>query len=549
MISKLRLLMVATLAAVMTSAQTGSTAAPTPIKGKCGTIVPTAAWDKWFNREVEKLREDRQASKSPNVTITIPVIVHVIHGGQSVGLFPNINQNQIRSQIAVLNKDFAGNGLNSNLLASTGFSTVGASNTNITFCLAQYDPNGTLLAEPGIERVNYVAKGWQNPNSFATTASFQGFMDNTVKPATIWDPTFYMNIWVSDVHQNAGILGYATFPAGTALSGLPGAGSATTDGIWVWSRSFGNVGTLSAPYNKGRTATHEAGHWLGLRHIGGDAMNPSGDCNATDYCNDTPPQKGGYFGGSNGQNFGAPTYPLNANSCGSAYGDMFMNFMDYTDDASLYMFTPDQNERIQAAMQSGIFRNQLGASSATLCYGLPYADFMSDPNGCVAIDQTFLDQSFGTIDSYSWTTTPSGGVSFNPSSTAASPMVTFSYVGDYTITLVTTNTIGVTSATAALKIADCGSVGLRKNQPVLHDVSINPNPSTGLFQVKGLSLTSKPLQLDVYDALGQVVLQKNYDGLKENFLQIDLSEYQNGLYILSFKVGEEKLQKRVVLTR
>jgi hypothetical protein len=339
----------------------------------CGTDVPSAEWNEWFNQKVEEYKEQQALGKVQQSTYVIPVIVHVIHGGQAVGTYPNISQTQINSQINVLNADFAGTGLNSGNLAATGFSVVGAANTNITFCLATKDPNGLALAEPGIERISYVAKGWSNPTSFTSPSTFQNFINTTVKPNTIWNPAKYLNIWVTDCSNNVGLLGYATFPAGSGLSGIPGGtGSSTSDGIWNWARAFGNTGTLLAPYNKGRTATHEIGHWLGLRHIGGDASSVSGDCNASDFCNDTPPQKGGANGGQYGQNYGGPAYPLHAtgsNSCSAAApnGDMFMNFMDYTDDAFMYMFTPGQATRMQTAMQNGTYRSQLTANSTSLC--------------------------------------------------------------------------------------------------------------------------------------------------------------------------------------
>lgn len=265
----------------------------------CGTGIPGEEWDVWFNNKVEEYKLDLASGKPKQANYTIPVIFHIIHGGQSVGTFPNISQAQIKSQISVMNADYAGTGYNVNQLASTAFSAVGAANCNITFCLAQLDPNGNPLTEPGIERINYLSKSWTNPNSPNTTNSFISLMNGTIKPQSIWDPRYYFNIWITDVNSGASLLGYATFPPGSGLTGLPGSlGTLSTDGIWVWAKATGSVGTLDPVYNKGRTASHEAGHWLGLRHIGGDGNNnPAGDCNATDYCNDTPPQKGGYNGG------------------------------------------------------------------------------------------------------------------------------------------------------------------------------------------------------------------------------------------------------------
>ena len=319
----------------------------------CGTGVPDQAWNDWFNTKVEEFKKNNPAAKGQSVNYTIPVIFHVIHGGQSVGTFPNISQAQINSQILVLNNDFAGTGFNVSNFANTNFAQSLIANTGITFCLAEKDPNGVSLSEKGIERISYVAKGWSDPSSFTTNTNFKNFIDNTVKPNTIWNPARYLNIWISDVNSVVGLLGYATFPAGSTMTGLSfGLGTATDDGVWCWSKAVGDVGTLSSVYNKGRTATHEIGHYLGLRHIWGD-----GSC-ATDYCNDTPTQQQ--------SNSGCPSYPLITCSNGPN-GDMFMNFMDYSYDACLYMFTKDQNTRLQTAMANAPYRMQLTASAATLC--------------------------------------------------------------------------------------------------------------------------------------------------------------------------------------
>lgn len=358
----------------------------------CGTEIPSPEWDNWFNGKVEEYKQALATGKAQQVNYTIPVIVHIVHGPTfAAGQYPNLSVAQVNSQISVLNADFAGTGLNSGNLASTGFSVVGAANAGITFCPATKDPSGFTLAEPGIDRIDYSSKGWSNPASFTSPSTFQNFINGTVKPGSIWDPTKYLNVWVTDCNQNVGLLGYATFPAGSGLTGIPGgAGTSLSDGVWIWSGAYGNTGTLAAPYDKGRTATHEIGHWLGLRHIGGDAASVSGDCNATDYCNDTPPQKGGAFGGAYGQNYGGPAYPLHATgtlSCSAAapYGDMFMNFMDYTDDAYMYMFTPGQSVRMQTAMQNGTYRTQLSASSATACGTATGIDRMSTSGNSVSL--------------------------------------------------------------------------------------------------------------------------------------------------------------------
>lgn len=351
-----------TLPSVPVSAIEASSSLPeisAAIQRQCGTPIPNEKWDNWFNEQVELFKANLKTGKTQATPYRIPIIVHVIHGGEAIGVYPNISAAQINSQIRVLNADFAGTGLSVGNYASTGFSSsVPIANCDISFCAATIDPNGNPLAEPGIERISYISKGWTDPasNSLNSSASFQNYVNTTMKPGSIWDPNRYLNIWISDVNPTVGLLGFATFPANTGLSGINSfTGTASTDGVWNWSKAYGDIGTLSAPYNRGRTATHEIGHWLGLRHIWGD-----GNC-VTDFCNDTPP--------ASGQNLNCPTYPNRANSCGgqNPLGEMFMNFMDYTDDVCMYMFTNDQKARMQTAMQLGQFRANLQNNVNTVC--------------------------------------------------------------------------------------------------------------------------------------------------------------------------------------
>ncbi|PBQ34381.1 hypothetical protein CNR22_22250 [Sphingobacteriaceae bacterium] len=520
------------------------------IKRGCGTTAPDAAWDAWFNAKVKEYKENKSANKTTqNVSITIPVIVHIIHNGAAKGTFPNVTAAQVYSQFNVLNKDFGGMGYNSYQLANTSFSTVGVANTNITFCPAQIDPDGNVLDEPGIHRVNYNTITSSNPTSFSSLNNFKTYMDGTIKANTIWDPASYFNIWISDVNVNAGILGYATFPGGSSLNGISSnIGNGSDDGIWVWTRSFGTSGSVQAPYNLGRTATHETGHYFGLRHIGGDGNgNPAGDCDATDYCEDTPPQKGGENGGSYGQNFGGPSYPLHPNVCASTEGDMFMNFMDYTDDAYNYMFTPDQNDRIQTALANSYFRNLLSASSATQCTGMPLADIFGDASVCSDgwIPTNGTDGS--PTPTYSWVVKPSVGVTFSPSSTNATPRIQFPASGDYTITVIATNSLGSTTATFATRAEDC--TGIKTNKASSLNVSLVPNPTSGVFTVSSLRNFSEGLQITVYNALGQTVLTKAYTSSDSPTINIDLSAYQNGVYSVVLGNSTEKTVKRLVLTK
>ncbi|HRH57515.1 MAG TPA: M43 family zinc metalloprotease, partial [Chitinophagales bacterium] len=241
-------------------------------------------------------------------TVTIPVVFHVVYNTTA----QNVSDAMIQSQLAVLNADYGGTNADISSLPSV-FSGIKAGNTGIQFCLAQRTPAGA--ATTGIVRKS------------TTVTSF--IDDDKVKKSSTggddaWDATKYLNIWICNL--GGGLLGYAQFPGGTAA----------TDGVVILYSSL--PGGSSAPYNKGRTMTHEVGHWLNLRHIWGDA-----NC-GSDLVSDTPTQQT--------SNYGCPAFPHVTCSNG-ANGDLFMNYMDYTDDACMYMFSAGQSTRMNALFSTG----------------------------------------------------------------------------------------------------------------------------------------------------------------------------------------------------
>jgi Pregnancy-associated plasma protein-A/Secretion system C-terminal sorting domain/Fibronectin type III domain/Bacterial pre-peptidase C-terminal domain len=252
--------------------------------------------------------------------VTIPVVVHVVWNTTT----ENISDAQIQSQLAVLNADFRK--LNADVSGVPSVFT--AADANIEFCLATVDPNGNVTT--GINRVQ------TSTTAFGTNDQVKS---STTGGANAWDRNRYLNLWVCDI--SGGILGYAQFPGG----------SAATDGVVIDYQYFGTIGTATAPFNKGRTATHEVGHWLNLYHIWGDDGT---GCTGTDNVADTPNQ--------GDENYGCPTFP--AVSCSNGpNGDMFMNYMDYTDDACMYMFSSGQVTRMQALFAAGGTRSSLLTSN------------------------------------------------------------------------------------------------------------------------------------------------------------------------------------------
>ncbi|RYY42807.1 MAG: zinc metalloprotease, partial [Chitinophagaceae bacterium] len=242
---------------------------------------------------------------SVNEIITIPVVVHVLFN--SAG--QNISDAQVLSQIDVLNRDFRLlNTDRDNIPAA--FKSI-AADARIMFCLAKVDPAGRPTT--GILR------------RYTTLPAYRVADDMKFKAkagSDAWDSKNYLNIWVCAMQGRT--MGYATPPGGDPAK----------DGVVINYDVFGNKGTLRRDFNQGRTATHEIGHWLGLKHIWGDD-----DC-GDDEVWDTPRQTS--------YNFGCPVFPRKSYCSPNDNGDMFMNFMDLTNDACMYMFTNGQKQKMRA---------------------------------------------------------------------------------------------------------------------------------------------------------------------------------------------------------
>jgi hypothetical protein len=258
--------------------------------------------------QVRRLIESGEAMRVVAKLITIPVVVHVVYNARA----ENISDAQIKSQIKALNLDYRAKNPDRTKVPAPWTSLV--VDANIEFALATKDPKGN--ASKGITRT-------------ATTATSFG-ADNGVKAARTggadaWPADRYLNLWVCSLGQN--LLGYAQFPGGAAK----------TDGVVILNTAFGTSGTAAAPFNKGRTATHEIGHFLNLRHIWGDRN----DCSGNDFVADTPPAQHA--------NTGKPRFPHITCNNGPT-GDMFMNYMDYVDDDTMFMFTVGQVARMNATL-------------------------------------------------------------------------------------------------------------------------------------------------------------------------------------------------------
>jgi Pregnancy-associated plasma protein-A len=328
---------------------------PVPIQGDSGRLIIVAGWKKCC-REIERRvlmaeqPETRLCATMPHhyylaetdqtyqinrreietfsasarlmprtAVIRIPVVVHVLYNTDA----ENISQTQIDSQIEALNRDYRLRNADQANIPEPFRAFV--TDTLIEFALAVRDPQGQ--ATTGITRTFTSMQGFPY-NQFDRRATEK--LDNWIKHdefgKAAWPRDNYLNMWVCTIQ--GGLLGYAQFPGGAA----------STDGVVINNTAFGSNGIAQAPFNLGRTAVHEVGHWLNLLHIWGDDGQ---GCSGSDNVQDTPNQAG--------SNNRKPRFPrISCNN--EPNGDMFMNYMDYVDDDTMVMFTKGQLERMNATL-------------------------------------------------------------------------------------------------------------------------------------------------------------------------------------------------------
>lgn len=276
-------------------------------------------------QEFLRVNKSQLRTSASDDIIRIPVVVHVIHNSSSAtpgGVDnPNITDEQIRSQIAVLNEDYR------RKVGTAGFNEnpVGV-DTGIEFYLAEYDENGRTTN--GITRTKYTTKSMFSPITD----------DALLASIAYWPSDKYLNIWVCRLTGT--YLGNAQFPSVENVDGLDTKEQARdkTDGVMIDFRAFGrnSPAITSATYDLGRTTTHEIGHWLGLLHTWGDAV-----C-GTDYCDDTPQAEG-----SNQTTVCTDKY---SRCSGVRTRNMIENYMDYSPDVCMNIFTANQLARMQAVL-------------------------------------------------------------------------------------------------------------------------------------------------------------------------------------------------------
>ena len=354
------------------------------------------------NQVIEERRTSGDILRVDGEVITIPIVFHIVHAGEPIGTFPNLSEQQILDQVEQLNLDFRA--MNSDISNVPAEFQDAVDDLEVEFCLAVRDPDGNPTN--GINRYDY------GQNSF-TSSDF----NNNIKPATIWDRDSYLNFWTcQDLTSGSNsLLGYAQFPGGAA----------DTDGIVCIASTVGSVDNPNPNggiYARGRTATHEVGHWLFLFHIWGDVNG--GGCSGDDEVSDTPDQSSEYTG--------TPTHPQE--SCDS--NDMFMNYMDYVNDVAMFMFTFGQQERTSATLvnQRASLQNSMGCVPVDrfeLGIVNEQVDICQGDNGSLDFELIFYG-NYSEDVSFSVSGLPgasTGTVSQNPANSAGTYSVNISNTG------------------------------------------------------------------------------------------------------------------------
>ncbi|QNF32781.1 T9SS type A sorting domain-containing protein [Adhaeribacter swui] len=450
-----------------------------------------AAQQQRAKRQAQVFQQQKKLARLQQPVIVVPVVFHVVYRTSR----ENISTEQILSQLDVLNTDYRR--MNADSAKTLPQFKNRAADTRIQFCLATRDPNGQPTT--GITRKR------------TTATSFD--LDDAVKFSSYsgqdaWDAERYLNIWVCNLSGET--LGYSQYPGGPT----------ETDGVVLDYTTIGQppVNPFASNYNLGRTGTHEIGHWLGLQHIWGDIDD--GSCSDSDDIADTPNQ--------DKASSGCPTGTVVSCNNSLQGGNMYQNFMDYTDDACMNLFTQGQAEYMQSILNT--VRQDI-LTTAVVCAVPLTADFVvSDTIIVAGTTVQFNDASVGVkANQWSWT--------FEGASTATSsqqnPVVRYDQPGTYTVSLTASFNSVSDAVTKTQYIRVTGTEAI-----------IYPNPAPDKLNIEVPA--NKELQrIELINSVGQVILTRQATA---NFITINLPAMANGLYTcrLWYKDGRTDVKKVVI---
>ena len=429
---------------------------------------------------------------------TIPIVVHVVYNNE----LTNVSDVQILSQIDALNLDYNKKSIEINKTPSIFISSV--ADCSIQFKLAERDENG--------KKTNGIIR-------HASTRNEWGARDDVKTPAkggfAPWNADKYLNLYVCSIGN--GILGYAASP------GTP----KELDGVVVDFSAFGTIGTASKPFDLGRTATHEIGHWLGLIHIWGDS-----EC-GNDLVSDTPVQKGAHYGNINGITY--------SNCNGNVEANMSMNFMDYVNDAYMWMFSEGQKNRMWAVLSDNNARGLITKSDALTIPNVPTTCSQIKNTYVLDLTESSVSISWDTlknINEYSlelksktdsmWTVSPTQQNSFTVNRLNSSATYQFRIKGNCLLAPYST----VSEFTTKSDII------------VSNQINIYPNPVSSNFSVRMPQHTGENMSVEVFDIKGSSVYKNEFINTTDP--NVDLSGSNKGLYFVVIKSNSSTVTQKIV---
>lgn len=517
------------------------------------------AVQKTFDEAKTFAQNNEIAKAGGNEILRIPVVVHIVFNTS----IQNVPDEAVFEQIEILNRDYRRQNSDTTLTRDEFLPVAG--DAGIEFYLAELDPDGnpttgitrtqTSVANfsplSGIdifEIINQILACGINPLDLLTgapltpeqevclnavLASLGGFdamkfADQGGKDA--WPTDRYLNIWVCNMDDGSGVgtvLGFA-YPPASAPNWPPGsAGTLQTDGVAVHYPVFGGTANpalsaaLAAVVGEGRTCVHEVGHYLGLRHIWGD-----GDCTQDDGIADTP------FSDSASQQ----ECNYSKNSCVDSpvnFPDMIENYMDYSDEDCMNIFTLQQIGIMRAMLlgpRSGLLEGQ--QISAPVC------DFIASSTS-VSVNEPvqFTDLSTGGISEWYWAFGNGDG------STIQNPVYAYPEPGLYAVSLTVINDLGNDFELKEGYILVSEAVGIEENGFV-SEIKINPNPTKGFLNIEfPASQNTTPYLISVMNISGQEVLRME----TTSNTTFDLSAQPDGVYLIKVTGTDQSMTQKVLL--
>jgi hypothetical protein len=509
-----------------------------------GSLPQKAAFEKWISQHIKDLQVARTEDGTDKYIV--PIVYHIVHTGQPVGTGYNIPYAQVVSQNRVINEDFNRTNADTTLTPAV-FRNRGAG-FGIEFRLAEIDPQGNRLAEPGVVRHNISGLGLDEKSLLSED------IDKKIAPSRVFPPNFAINQFVvpsaafppdEPGGKPTVLYGYATFPGDSGNGGdtNPSDVPLSVTTVNAFGSARDGIRGLDSNADRGRTTTHELGHYFALFHIWGD----EDACEADDYCEDTPKQAK--------SNQGSSECGKVQLSCDGVTQEMRQNYMDYTDDECLNMFTNDQKKRFLAVMKNSKTRKDLPFSEAIKPHAAPSNLSATSGTGATNVEIKWKDNS--TNESGYVLERSSNGQTFTEISKPANNTTSFVDNGlsagtKYSYRIKATNRAGETgySNVAEVTVGSGSADPLSAEDNLLQQaLQISPNPNAGTFLVSLQIPYRSEVKITVTDLTGRTVGQWTSAKTTNLKQEIELNQFAQGLYVLHIQTERGYASQKIVVQK